>query len=122
MTRAMDALILTRAVYRRRYGTDLPEASVPSRFLEEVPAVVMENLGTPRRARVSAGDSPARATAVHGEGGTGHYAYDDDEHSVSWGGRNHRRSQTPAYAGKTSNSIDNVAEFLASRGKKFSMS
>ncbi|MGA3351247.1 MAG: UvrD-helicase domain-containing protein, partial [Candidatus Sulfotelmatobacter sp.] len=38
MTRAMDQLILTRAVYRRRYGTDLPEASVPSRFLEEVPA------------------------------------------------------------------------------------
>ena len=38
MTRAMDTLILTRAVYRRRYGTDLPEASVPSRFLEEVPA------------------------------------------------------------------------------------
>ncbi len=32
MTRAMDQLILTRAVYRRRYGTDLPEASVPSRF------------------------------------------------------------------------------------------
>ena len=37
MTRAMDTLILTRAVYRRRYGTDLPEASIPSRFLEEVP-------------------------------------------------------------------------------------
>ncbi len=37
MTRAMDTLILTRAVYRRRYGTDMPEASVPSRFLEEIP-------------------------------------------------------------------------------------
>jgi DNA helicase-2/ATP-dependent DNA helicase PcrA len=33
MTRAMDTLVMTRAVYRRRYGTDLPEASVPSRFL-----------------------------------------------------------------------------------------
>ena len=32
MTRAMDTLILSRAVYRRRYGTDMPEASVPSRF------------------------------------------------------------------------------------------
>src|SRR5205809_416005 len=89
MTRAMDALILTRAVYRRRYGTDLPEASVPSRFLEEVPAELMENLGTPRRARVSAGDSRARATAVHGERGTGHYAYEDEDQSVSWAGRNH---------------------------------
>ncbi len=46
MTRAMDQLILTRAVYRRRYGTDLPEASVPSRFLEEVPAPLLEELGT----------------------------------------------------------------------------
>ena len=46
MTRAMDQLILTRAVYRRRYGTDLPEASVPSRFLEEVPAPLFEELGT----------------------------------------------------------------------------
>src|SRR4029077_5270570 len=36
MTRAMDALVLTRAVYRRRYGTDMPEASVPSRFLDEI--------------------------------------------------------------------------------------
>ena len=25
MTRAMDTLILTRAVYRRRYGTDCPK-------------------------------------------------------------------------------------------------
>ncbi|MGZ4730972.1 MAG: ATP-dependent helicase, partial [Terriglobales bacterium] len=52
MTRAMDALILTRAVYRRRYGTDLPEASVPSRFLEEIPVELVEDLGKPRRGRV----------------------------------------------------------------------
>ncbi len=37
MTRAMNTLILTRAHYRRRYGADIPEASIPSRFLEEVP-------------------------------------------------------------------------------------
>src|SRR5437868_4722830 len=122
MTRAMDTLILSRAVYRRRYGTDLPEASVPSRFLEEVPAELMENLGTPRHARVSAGDSPARATAVHVERESGHYAYEDEDQSVCWAGRNHRRSQTPSYSGKTYNSIDNIAEFFASRGKKFSMS
>src|SRR5436853_5031336 len=51
MTRAMDTLVLTRAVYRRRYGTDLPEASVPSRFLEEVPAELLEDVGTPQHAR-----------------------------------------------------------------------
>ena len=52
MTRAMDQLILTRAVYRRRYGTDLPEASVPSRFLEEVPAPLLEELGSRSPARL----------------------------------------------------------------------
>ena len=50
MTRAMDQLVLTRAVYRRRYGTDMPEASVPSRFLEEIPAELMEGLGRVGRA------------------------------------------------------------------------
>ena len=50
MTRAMDQLVITRAVYRRRYGTDLPEASVPSRFLEEIPAELMEELGSGREA------------------------------------------------------------------------
>jgi DNA helicase-2/ATP-dependent DNA helicase PcrA len=45
MTRAMNTLILTRAHYRRRYGNDAPEMSVPSRFLEEVPSPLIENLG-----------------------------------------------------------------------------
>ena len=47
MTRAMDTLVITRAQYRRRYGNDAPEASLPSRFLEEIPGRLMENLGTP---------------------------------------------------------------------------
>ncbi len=46
MTRAMNTLILTRAHYRRRYGADVPEASIPSRFLEEVPPQLIENLGS----------------------------------------------------------------------------
>jgi len=45
MTRAMNSLILTRAHYRRRYGNDAPEVSMPSRFLEEVPGQLVENLG-----------------------------------------------------------------------------
>ena len=49
MTRAMDTLILTHARYRRRYGTDMPEASIPSRFLEEIPPELLQELGTPRR-------------------------------------------------------------------------
>ena len=47
MTRAMDTLILTRARYRRRYGNDMPESSTPSRFLEEVPPKLIEDLGSP---------------------------------------------------------------------------
>ena len=50
MTRAMNTLILTRANFRRRYGNDAPESSVPSRFLEEVPAPLIENLGSTRAA------------------------------------------------------------------------
>ena len=45
LTRAMNALTLTRARYRRRYGNDMPEASLPSRFLEEIPAHLLEPVG-----------------------------------------------------------------------------
>ncbi|HET6205281.1 MAG TPA: UvrD-helicase domain-containing protein [Terracidiphilus sp.] len=48
MTRAMNTLILTRANFRRRYGNDAPEMSIPSRFLEEVPSALIENLGSTR--------------------------------------------------------------------------
>ena len=120
MTRAMDTLILSRAVYRRRYGTDMPEASVPSRFLEEVPAELMEDIGTPSR---STGKSMMRQTrtgvsAPH-EGYGPHYSYEDEDQSSTW---NHRRPEKkPIPAGKTYNSIGNIAEFFASRGKKFNI-
>ena len=48
MTRAMDHLLLSSARYRRRYGTDMPDATVPSRFLEEVPPQLLEEMGTSR--------------------------------------------------------------------------
>ncbi|HEY4903114.1 MAG TPA: UvrD-helicase domain-containing protein [Candidatus Sulfotelmatobacter sp.] len=124
MTRAMDQLVLTRAVYRRRYGSDMPEASVPSRFLEEVPAPLLEELGTSRRstARVGtaasgrlAGRSPAGS-----DSGATHYSYEDEDQSMSWQGHqnNTRQKATPA---PPYNSIENIAEFFASRGKKFSV-
>ncbi len=47
MTRAMDTLVMTRARYRRRYGNDMPESSIASRFLEEVPSRLVEDLGSP---------------------------------------------------------------------------
>src|SRR6266566_1013605 len=129
MTRAMDLLILTRAVYRRRYGTDLPEASVPSRFLEEVPASLIEELGT-KSARVgtnrvgaaspsrSAGRSPAAAAE------STHYSYEDEDQSAAWHDRQTVAAQTrqkPTAPGRLYNSIENIAEFFASRGKKFTV-
>jgi DNA helicase-2/ATP-dependent DNA helicase PcrA len=117
MTRAMDTLVLTRAVYRRRYGTDLPEASVPSRFLEEVPAGLVEELGGSRRKRES---SRTRVSAPHEPEQQAHYAYEDeDQSSANWTAPSQARA--PAYSGRSYNSIDNIAEFFASRGKKFSV-
>jgi DNA helicase-2/ATP-dependent DNA helicase PcrA len=125
MTRAMDRLIMTRAVYRRRYGTDMPEASVPSRFLEEVPAGLIEELGT-TRAHVGtaalgrpAGRSPARYDTE-----STHYSYEDEDQSASWHDNSSRRNARAAKqtaAAKAYNSIGNIAEFFASRGKKFSI-
>ena len=126
MTRAMDQLILTRAVYRRRYGTDLPEASVPSRFLEEVPMQLIEELGTSRsRAGMGAGRVGAATLAHPGRNPTAddtdiHYSYEDEDQSASWKrGRIAELRQKPASSAKPYNSIENIAEFFASRGKKF---
>jgi DNA helicase-2/ATP-dependent DNA helicase PcrA len=127
----MDTLILSRAVYRRRYGTDMPEASVPSRFLEEVPPQLVEELGGSRRStgragtgrvgtgRVGtgalarpAGRSPAAAESTH-------YSYEDEDQSAAWNpARVKPKTATPL---GNYNSIDNIAEFFSSRGKKFNV-
>jgi DNA helicase-2/ATP-dependent DNA helicase PcrA len=122
MTRAMDTLVLSRAVYRRRYGTDMPEASVPSRFLEEVPLALVEELGGSRR-RVSSAGSFARTgmSAPHKQNydrETTHYSYEDEDQSATWDPG--RVKAKPARPLQSYNSIDNIAEFFGSRGKKFS--
>jgi DNA helicase-2/ATP-dependent DNA helicase PcrA len=123
MTRAMDQLVLTRAVYRRRYGTDLPEASVPSRFLEEVPGPLIEELGT-SRARAGAG-SFDRPAARNRDPESTHYSYEDEDQSVSWRSgdspRDNPRASKVTAAARAYNSIENIAEFFASRGKKFTV-
>jgi DNA helicase II / ATP-dependent DNA helicase PcrA len=135
MTRAMDQLVVTRAVYRRRYGTDMPEAGVPSRFLDEIPAELMEELG---KSRVGRAPSPAkldydqsrrskefaasqrswRAGAPAPHKADPHYAYEDEDQSAQW---NERTAAARKPAALKYNSIDNIAEFFASRGKKFSV-
>ena len=133
MTRAMDQLILTRAVYRRRYGTDLPEASVPSRFLEEVPGSLIEELGISRRtgtarAGTASPSRPAGRSPAAYDSGSTHYSYEDEDQSVAWqptpedirarlsGAAKARSAPSRPY-----NSIENIAEFFASRGKKFAI-
>jgi DNA helicase II / ATP-dependent DNA helicase PcrA len=127
MTRAMNTLILTRAHYRRRYGNDAPEQSVPSRFLEEVPSQLVENLG---------GRSPAWSVPAYGNGrgsryaegrrqshsgefDSRHYNYEDESQEVT----RISGSQNPSPKGKSpegggANSIDNIAHFFGGRGVK----
>jgi DNA helicase II / ATP-dependent DNA helicase PcrA len=134
MTRAMDQLILTRAVYRRRYGTDLPEASVPSRFLEEVPIQLVEELGTRRSHGVTGTYAGTGALARPGrspayDAVSTHYSYEDEDQSASWQRSSRDRRPSPTGGAKSSsstpakpyNSIENIAEFFASRGKKFTL-
>jgi DNA helicase-2/ATP-dependent DNA helicase PcrA len=115
----MDTLVLTRAVYRRRYGTDLPEASVPSRFLAEVPLELVEELGGSRRKASRTGASMAHSAVRSPARESSHYAYEDEDQSAAW--KPHAQPRVPGSSGSKYNSIDNIAEFFASRGKKFNL-
>lgn len=119
MTRAMDTLVMTRARYRRRYGSDMPEASVPSRFLEEVPARLVEDLGSPvQRPAWSSnygtqfGSKASRGTGY--EEGERHYSYEDEDQS---GGSVAARANGSGRPTGTSSSLDNIASFFAGRGQ-----
>jgi len=140
MTRAMDVLVTTRARYRRRYGNDMPEASLPSRFLEEIPAHLLEDLGSPP-ARESYGGSfgnsygsgyggnrygANRYAKKRGdEDGERHYSYEDEDQSASdSAGPQQQRSKSGLQFGlskaqsgaKSTDSIDNIASFFGARG------
>ena len=128
MTRAMNTLILTRAHYRRRYGADVPEASVPSRFLEEVPSQLVENLGS----RTPAWSTPAYSAARrHGStsGSHGsHFNYEDESQEIPHAAApslspsrrftpKDQRVPTPGAPppGAPERSIDNIARFFGGR-------
>jgi len=124
MTRAMNTLVLTRAHYRRRYGNDAPEASVPSRFLEEVPNQLVENLS---------GNSPAWSTPAYSFGGRGgsrfgnraqagtdytsrHYNYEDESQERPAFGSGQGSGTKNKSAGAPPDSIDNIARFFGGKG------
>jgi DNA helicase II / ATP-dependent DNA helicase PcrA len=141
MTRAMDTLVMTRARYRRRYGSDMPEASIASRFLEEVPARLVEDLGSPPArpqfsgSEFGSGYSGAYATPYpkanrfgrsDREDSERHYSYEDEDQSgergakaaaPATGGRRFEQGGKTAAPGR---SIDNIASFFAARGQKIS--
>ena len=131
MTRAMDALVLTRARYRRRYGNDMPEASIPSRFLDEVPAHLMEDVsGGSAAARTSltgwgssytGGGSRFGARARNGEdAGERHYSYEDEDQSYKPAGAAQGRSggnRPPSAVRGGGGSLDNIAQFFGARGE-----
>jgi DNA helicase-2/ATP-dependent DNA helicase PcrA len=101
MTRAMNSLILTRAHYRRRFGSDAPEMSIPSRFLEEVPSRLIENLGS-RSPAQSAWATPGyprasdRRASHTGDFDGRHYNYEDENQEAP-------------------RSIDNIAHFFGGK-------
>jgi DNA helicase-2/ATP-dependent DNA helicase PcrA len=137
MTRAMDTLVMTRARYRRRYGSDMPESSIASRFLEEVPSRLVEDLGSPPRPQFSGseyGSSRAGAYATpypkgnrfgrpNADEAERHYSYEDEDQSGERGVTRPSGNNRVGYAGKTAapgQSIDNIASFFAARGQKIS--
>jgi DNA helicase-2/ATP-dependent DNA helicase PcrA len=144
MTRAMDTLVMTRARYRRRYGSDMPEASIASRFLEEVPARLVEDLGSPPArpqfsgSEYGSGYGGAYATPYpkanrfgrsNAEEGERHYSYEDEDQSGERGATAAARAtgfggtRRSGQSGKTAapgQSIDNIASFFAARGQKIS--
>ena len=145
MTRAMDTLVLTRARYRRRYGSEMPDASIPSRFLDEVPARLIEDLGSPAAqpqfstsqfsGSVYSTPYPQRNRFGHAAKNAAdavdpHYSYEDEDQTAS-GNTSPRAAATKfsttriapgsrpiARSAATGSSIDNIASFFAARGQK----
>ena len=94
MTRAQQRLYLSWAQFRRRFGGGQPEPAVRSRFLAEVPAALVDNLG-------AGGRLDSREVDLFAE-----------QHEVRQAVRKN------LYTGKTYNSLDNIAEFFQQRGLK----
>ena len=122
MTRAMNTLILTRAHYRRRYGNDAPEQSIPSRFLQEVPTQLVENLGgrSPAWSVPSYGNgrgySANRRQGQYSEFESRHYNYEDENQDASR--FSYSQTSTPKGESSEGGSIDNIARFFGGRGVK----
>jgi DNA helicase-2/ATP-dependent DNA helicase PcrA len=119
MTRAMNTLILTRAHYRRRYGNDAPEMSVPSRFLEEVPPALIENLSgrKPSWANPAYSYGQRRGTAS-GDSVERHYDYENESQEAPrlTYSQTGAKNGAPRTGSSDANSLDNIARFFGGKG------
>ena len=88
MTRAEKKLYLSWARFRRRFGGGQPEQSIPSRFLKEVPANLMDRV----------------------RGDHGHVDLMAERYEVRDAARRN------LYTGKTYNSVENIKQFFSERG------
>ena len=118
MTRAMDTLILTRAHYRRRYGNDAPELSVPSRFLEEVPATLIENLSGRKPSWANPAYGYGRRGAASGDSVERHYDYENESQEAPRLTYSQASAKTgaPRTGSGDANSLDNIARFFGGKG------
>jgi DNA helicase-2/ATP-dependent DNA helicase PcrA len=88
MTRAEKKLYLSWARFRRRFGGGLPEQSIRSRFLKEVPPHLLDTV----------------------RGDQGHV----DLYAERWEVQQSARKNL--YTGKTYNSVENIKQFFSERG------
>jgi DNA helicase-2/ATP-dependent DNA helicase PcrA len=120
MTRAMDTLIMTRARYRRRYGNDSPESSMPSRFLEEVPSRLIEDLSPASYGGAYATPYPQRSKRPGGSDDFGterHYSYEDESQDTSSGPKSYAAQRfATGKRGTGSGPLDNTAAFFGKGG------
>ena len=119
MTRAMDTLIMTRARYRRRYGNDSPESSMPSRFLEEVPARLIEDMSPASYGSSYSTPYPQRnkRPADDDFGTERHYSYEDESQESSSSAKSYasqRFGQRRSAPG--TGPLDNTAAFFGKGG------
>jgi DNA helicase II / ATP-dependent DNA helicase PcrA len=96
MTRSEKRLFLTSARYRRRFGGGQQEATIPSRFLREVPKALVEDLSSSRQS------SYQRTPQVD---------LFAEQHEVR------EAAKRNLFTGKTYNSVENIQQFFQERGK-----
>ncbi len=92
MTRAEKRLYVTWAKYRRRFGGGDQERCIPSRFLKEIPANLIVNVGPEEGDHIPQIDLTA------------------ERYDVRQGAKRN------SFTGKTYNSIENISQFFSERG------